>query len=71
MGHVGKQLFLVTAGWRRSRAECPHTPVVFVVVCSPIAAAVRTLLLFSRARVFLPRAYFAAAAAAQVTGTNR
>lgn len=52
-GSCGKTVVL-GACWRRSRAECPHAPVVFVVVCSPVAAAVRTLLLFSHARLFLP-----------------
>lgn len=63
MGHVGKQLFLVTAG-AVPEQNAHARPSCLLLFVSPVAAAVRTLLLFSRARVFLPRAYFAAAAAA-------
>lgn len=50
MGHVGKQLFLVTAGVVPEQNA--HTPAVFVVACSPSLLVVDRTLLFSRARVF-------------------
>lgn len=66
MGHVGKQLFLVTGDVPERNA---HTPAVFVGVCSQSLPP--TELCFLAAQVFFSCLANFAGVAAQVTGTNQ
>lgn len=67
MGHVGKQLFLVTAGIVPEQDA--HTPAVFVGFCPSLLLP--TELCFLAVRAFSSGLTNFAAVAAQVAGANQ